>query len=83
MGGTLTVCNRSNVPLHVSFDQAGPLYYENFLQPGQCMTRELGRVWFTVIACLASIENAINDGHVAMPIVACVVGSVALTASGV
>ena len=70
MGGALTVCNRSNVPLHISLDQAGPLFYENHVLPGECMHRDVGRVWFTINAKLATQANEISDGKVAMPIVA-------------
>lgn len=69
MGGSLTVCNKTNVPLHVSLDQIGPLCYENWLMPGQCMQRNVGRVWFTINAALATPWNEITDIDCAMAII--------------
>jgi hypothetical protein len=37
--------------------QLFPLYFENFVEPGQRMTRTVGKVWFTIEARVWNKEN--------------------------
>jgi len=63
MGSTISVCNLSMVVLNVAFSQVGPLYYENQLQPGCCMTRDTGKVWFSVVAYVDTGNNRYDLGN--------------------
>jgi hypothetical protein len=49
-GGGLSLCNRGVSTVHVALSLAGPVYYHNFLQPGQCRDwNGVGNVWFSVL----------------------------------
>ena len=71
MGGSISVCNKSNVPIHVSLDQVGPLYYKNFLAPGETWTQSTGRVWFTINSRLASPGKPFSTSDVVLPTATC------------
>jgi len=42
MGGSISLVNTTNLPLDISLDQLGPLYYENNVQPGSVFHRDTG-----------------------------------------
>jgi hypothetical protein len=42
MGGSMSIVNATNLPLDISLDQIGPLYYENQVPPGGKMERNTG-----------------------------------------
>lgn len=44
----ITFCNLTNAILVVRLSQLTPLYYNYDLEPGQCMQRTVGKVWFTI-----------------------------------
>jgi hypothetical protein len=49
-GGGLSLCNAGLSTLHVSLSLTGPVYYHNYLQPGQCRDwNGIGNVWFSVL----------------------------------
>ena len=74
MGGGLSICNRTEGPLHVGFGHVGPLYYENHLQPEHCMVRNnIGNTHMTLYTRYAHHSNEFSDGEC----IACV-GTVAL-----
>lgn len=78
-GGGLQVCNGTPLDLHISLRQLGPMYYQNWVRPGECMTRNgIGNVWFGIQARVATIENEYNDCQVAMPIVGAVCTALSL-----
>lgn len=48
MGNTVTLCNLTKAILVVRLSQLTPLYYDYDLEPGKCMERKVGMVWFTI-----------------------------------
>ena len=47
------MANQTNIPLHYSIEQVSPLYWGT-IQPGERITKQTGRVWFTVRFCAAA-----------------------------
>lgn len=43
-----TLCNLTKAILVVRLSQLYPLYYDYDLEPGKCMERTVGSVWFTI-----------------------------------
>ena len=60
--------NRSTIPLTVSLDQVGCLYYQNNLKPGQTFDRDTGAVWFTIRAKLYDNKHELNTWACAEPV---------------
>lgn len=70
MGSTVSICNATNIILNLALSQVGPLYYQNNVKPGECMKRDVGKVWYTIKANVyTGQENVYNDWSVAKPIV--------------
>jgi hypothetical protein len=84
MGGGLSVCNKTSAVAHISFAQVGPLYYQNYVNPGDCMTKNgIGNIHVTINARLGIQGNEYNDGDIALPIAACVASAFALVCPAV
>jgi hypothetical protein len=64
MGATISVCNYTNLILNICLKQAFPLYINNQLLPGQNLTRNVGKVWFTIEAKVWNGENDYNSVNV-------------------
>ena len=60
--------NRTEIPLTVSLDQIGCLYYVNNLLPGKTFDRNTGAVWFTIKARAYDQNHPINNQTCAKPI---------------
>ncbi|RWS31973.1 hypothetical protein B4U80_12996, partial [Leptotrombidium deliense] len=69
MGSTVSICNHSFLVLNIALSQIGPLYYENNVQPGECMVRKVGKVWYRVEARPDMYVNRYTDKDVALPII--------------
>ena len=61
--------NRSSIPLTISLDQVGCLYYLNNVQPGETFDRNTGAVWFTIRAKLFDAGHQTTDWACAEPVV--------------
>jgi hypothetical protein len=61
--------NRSSVPLTISLDQVGCLYYQNNVKPGETFERDTGAVWFTIRAKLYDEKQRTNNWACAKPVV--------------
>lgn len=49
MGGSISVRNDLDLPVHVALSHIGPLHYKLYLQPGHTHTwNNIGIVWFTM-----------------------------------
>jgi hypothetical protein len=60
--GGLQVCNATPLAIHVAFVTIGPLFYENWLRPGQCMTRNnIGNWWRDIEIRTALQTNEFSD----------------------
>ncbi len=62
------IYNRSQIPLTVSLEQIGCLYYQNNLPPGGTFERNTGAVWFTIRAKLFDANHPITNQDCAKPI---------------
>jgi len=60
--------NRSTIPLTISLDQVGCLYYQNNVQPGGTFDRNTGAVWFTIRAKLFDVNHQTTDWACAEPV---------------
>ena len=60
--------NRSTIPLTVSLDQVGCLYYQNNLKPGETFDRDTGAVWFTIRAKLYDSQHLLDNLACAEPV---------------
>lgn len=79
MGGGLSICNKTSAVAHISFSQVGSLYYQNYVNPGDCMTRNgIGNIHVTINARLGIQGNEYNDGDIALPIATCVASAFSL-----
>lgn len=67
--------NRSTIPLTVSLDQVGCLYYQNNLKPGQTFDRDTGAVWFTIRAKLYDSQHELDNMACAEPVAEFVVSA--------
>lgn len=68
MGSTVTTfCNETNVTLYTSLSILITYYSTHNVQPGQCVSYNTGRVWFTASAELDRVVDAIF-GNIFLPI---------------
>jgi hypothetical protein len=66
--GGLEVCNATPLPVHVAYFVLGPLHYQNWLAPGQCMTRNnIGNWWRDVEVRMATKGTEFDDGDNVVP----------------
>lgn len=82
MGQTVSIVNETNVFLHVSLKHIGPVFYRNYLAPGQRWTRKVPLGWYTVEAKLALSNNEYTKSQVAKPIIACTAAGIVLVGVG-
>jgi hypothetical protein len=68
--------NRSTIPLTISLDQLGCLYYENNVKPGQTFDRNTGAVWFTIRAKLYDPKQRTSNWSCAKPILEVIGGAI-------
>ena len=73
--------NKSTIPLTISLDQLGCLYYENNVKPGQTFDRNTGAVWFTIKAKLYDPKQKLTTWACAKPIVELVGGALLAAAT--
>ena len=73
--------NRSTIPLTISLDQVGCLYYENNVLPGQTFDRDTGAVWFTIRAKLYDPKQRTNNWACAEPVIEYVGGALMAAAT--
>ncbi|OXA60227.1 uncharacterized protein LOC110842607 [Folsomia candida] len=84
MGSTVSICNNSTCILNMAMKQITPLYYENEMQPGQCIEREVGKVWFTLEAKLWNGENGYDTFQdIVFPITIITLTALTLLAGGI
>lgn len=57
MGSNISIVNETNQVLHIFLKQMFHLYFENYVKTGQVVSRNVGKVWFTIEAKLASDKN--------------------------
>lgn len=75
--------NRTHLPLSISLDQIGCLYYQNKLLPGQVFDRNTGGVWFTINAKIYDPNSPkTTDFTCALPIATTTIGALAAVAVG-
>ena len=74
--------NRSTIPLTVSLDQVGCLYYQNNLKPGQTFDRDTGAVWFTIRAKLYDSQHELDTMACAEPVAVFVAGAIIAAVTG-
>ena len=60
--------NKTQLPLTISLDQIGCLYYDNNVMPGKSWDKNTGAVWFTITARIAEKDKNINDWQCALPV---------------
>ncbi len=64
MGSTVSICNATNLLINIFLSQVVDLYYEFKVKPNECMTRSVGKVWFTVKAEIWCDDNEVDClGH--------------------
>ena len=68
MGSSISIRNATEVPLNISLKQLGPLYYKNEVKPGEEVTWDVGKVWFTIEAKISN-GNAYRERDRVIPIV--------------
>ena len=68
MSPGFTIHNRSQIPLTVSLEQVGCLYYQNNLLPGKTFDRDTGAVWFTIRAKLYDPNHPTTNQTCAEPV---------------
>lgn len=73
--------NKSTIPLTISLDQLGCLYYQNNVKPGQTFDRNTGAVWFTIKAKLYDPKQKLTTWACAKPIVELVGGALLAAAT--
>ncbi len=78
MGSTVSIYNETEVTLNIALSQAGPLYYQNFVKPGECFTAYVGKVWFTIDGRVWNGENEYKGIDVAQSIIDCTLQAVQL-----
>lgn len=68
MGGGIKICNNVDHSIHVSLNLIGTVYYENFVQPKTCMTRNnIGSFTFYIKIFEATIMNKITAWDIIWP----------------
>lgn len=78
MGSAVSIHNDTEVKLNIALSQVGPLYYKNCIQPGECFTFDVGKVWFTVDGRVWNGENDYTGSEVASAIIDCTLQAVTL-----
>lgn len=78
MGSSVSIHNDTEVALNIALSQVGPLYYQNFVQPGECFTIDVGKVWFTIDGRVWNGENDYTGSEVANSIIDCTLRAVSL-----
>ena len=74
--------NPTKLPLTISLEQVGCLYYENRVLPGETMDRDTGAVWFTIKARPSNPNKPINDYDCIIPAEKAVISALAAVATG-
>lgn len=69
MGSSVSIHNNTEVKLNIALSQVGPLYYQNYVLPGDCATFHVGKVWFTIEGRVWNGDNEYNGIQVAQPII--------------
>lgn len=62
------VHNKTQVPLTISLDEIGCLYYENSVMPNTSFDRNTGAVYFTITARIAQKDNKLTNWQCAVPV---------------
>ena len=62
------VHNKTQVPLTISLDEIGCLYYENSVMPNTSFDRNTGAVYFTITARIAQKDNKLTNWQCALPV---------------
>lgn len=78
MGSKVSIYNDTEVTLNIALSQVGPLYYQNFVRPGECFTADVGKVWFTIDGRVWNGENDYEGIDVAQSIIDCTLQAVQL-----
>jgi hypothetical protein len=60
MGSTVSICNATNLLINIFLSQVEDLYYEFKVKPNECMTRSVGKVWFTIKAEIWCDDNEVD-----------------------
>lgn len=74
----MSIHNDTEVILNIALSQVGPLYYQNFVKPGECVTFDVGKVWFTIDGRVWNGDNDYDGKEVARSIIECTLEAVAL-----
>ena len=77
--GSITICNKTGSPLHISLRQIGTLYYKNFVNNGECFKQDtLIQTYFTVVIESAYFSNGYSIEDIIFPVLCCVIFAISL-----
>ena len=61
MGSGIQICNDTPSVIHLAISQIGPLYYENYVNPNECMTRNnIGNIHARIEVIRGSDDKTFN-----------------------
>ncbi|KAG4067088.1 hypothetical protein HA402_000079 [Bradysia odoriphaga] len=78
MGSTVSIYNDTDVALNIALCQVGPLHYQNLIQPGNCATFNVGKVWFTIEGRVWNGDNEYDGLQVSQSIIEATLAAVTI-----